>query len=376
MNRYVWQCDTWPNWTWDKGALLQPLSSARAVQSRLLASLDSLLPKDALAATAEALVNETLTSSAVEGERLDEGHLRSSVVRHLGLETAGMPVPRAREKAIVDVMVEATHLLGSTITQEHLFSWQAALFPTGYSGLRRVRVGEWRREDPMQVVSGPEGRERVHFEAPPSNRVPAEMGAFLRWWNSPPADLDGLVRAAIAHLWFVTIHPFEDGNGRIGRVLTEVALAQDEARATRAYSLSGEILRHRDDYYAALSLAQQSDGDVTSWIGWFLLALHSSMLAGESTLKAVLARSRFWQRHYLTPMNSRQRKALDKLLRAGPGGFEGGMTTRKYASINEVSKPTAFRELAELKDLGILVAVGAGRSVRYDVDWDSMNGAS
>ena len=222
----------------------------------------------------------------------------------------------------------------------------------------------------MQVVSGPVGRERVHFEAPPSQRIPVEMATFIDWWNSPPKGLDGLLRAAVAHLWFVTIHPFDDGNGRLARLLTEMALAQDEQRALRAYSLSGQILARRDDYYSALAHAQRSDGDITQWLQWFLVTLESAIQAGQRNIEGVLARSRFWQRHRLAPINVRQRKALDKMLDAGINGFQGGMTTRRYASLNRVSKPTAFRELAELRDLGLLKSTGAGRSVRYGVAWE------
>jgi Fic family protein len=317
----------------------------------------------------ETMVAETITNSAVEGENLDERHVRSSVVRRLGIESAGLPEPHPREQALVDLMLDATRGHGTELSEKRLFSWQAALFPTGYSGLRTVKVGGWRVEDPMQVVSGPVGKERVHYEAPASDRVPFEMATFLDWWNSPPAGLDGLLRAAVAHLWFVTIHPFDDGNGRLARVLTEMALSQDEGRAMRVYSLSSQILKRRDEYYAALSAAQRSEGEVTDWLLWFLTSLESSMLAGEQALEGVLWRCRFWHRHRLTPMNERQRKALDILLSAGPGGFEGGMTTRKYASLNRVSKPTAFRELAELKEMGVLTITGAGRSVRYEVNF-------
>jgi Fic family protein len=318
------------------------------------------------------LTEEAVKTAAIEGESLDRGSVRSSVARRLGLPTAGLPPAPRHVDGLVEVLLDATLSYNLPMTAERLKGWQAALFPTGYSGLHRIRVGDWRATgEPMQVVSGPVGHEKVHYEAPSGERVQAEMTRFLDWWDDPPAGMDGLVRAGVAHFWFVTVHPFEDGNGRLARALTDMALAQDEKLSARFYSLSSQVMAEREAYYAILEKTQQGDGDITAWLEWFLGCFERAVAGSETLLAGVLLKARFWQRHAGVNLTDRQRKVLNRLLDAGPGGFEGGMTTRKYASLTGVSKATAQRELADLVDQGLLRPnPGGGRSVSYDVAWE------
>ncbi|MBM4353355.1 MAG: Fic family protein [Deltaproteobacteria bacterium] len=367
MKRYIWQHSRWPSFRWDGNALLVPLGRARSMQARLLARMESLGLDASARARADALVEESVRTAEIEGERLDRTRLRSSVARRLGLPTAGLPAPTPSEDGLVQVLLDATTGAEAALTVARLKGWQAALFPTGYSGLRPIRVGRWRNRDPMQVVSGPVGRERVHFEAPPSQRVSAEVRRFLRWWRSRPRYLDGLVRAGVAHLWFVTIHPFEDGNGRIARALTDMALAQDEGARVRPYSVSAQIMAERERYYAALQQCQQGDLDITDWLAWFLGCLERAMVRAELGLATALRNEALWRLPATAELNASQRKVLGKLVEAGPGGFQGGLTTRKYVAMTRTSRATAFRELARLVALGFLRQSGAGRSVRYDL---------
>ena len=247
--------------------------------------------------------------------------------------------------------------------------WQAALFPTGYSGLHKIAVGRWRRLDPMQVLSGPIGRERVHYEAPPSSRLEKEMKQFLAWWNKKE-PMEGLIRAGMAHFYFVTIHPFEDGNGRIARALTDMALAQDEKMSVRFYSLSSQIMTERDAYYEVLEKTSKGNGDITEWLLWFVACVERAIGRSEKLLDKILGKVKFWQDHSTTPINAHQRKVLNRLLDAGEGGFEGGLTTRKYVSLAKVSRATAYREIDDLVSKKILVPNSSGgRSTSYCLVW-------
>lgn len=320
-----------------------------------------------LHAQLEVLAAEGMATSAIEGEKFDPATMRSSLARRLGLPTTGLPPPPKSVEGLVDALLDATRHFSEPLTLAHLSSWQAALFPTGRSGLHVIRTGTLRRPDPMRIVSGPIGREKIHYEAPPHNRLPHEVDRFLAWFNEPPTCLDGLLRAGVAHAWFELIHPFEDGNGRVGRALLDRALAQDEQRSVRLYSMSARILTVRDDYYQALADLSCGSLDMTKWLLWFLEQFTAATRASEHTIQHVLRKARFWMRNAQMPLNDRQRKALNAMLDAGSPGFVGGMTNRKYTNLTKSSTPTAQRDLAELVALGCLVPAGAGRSVHYDL---------
>lgn len=375
--RYVWQQERWPRLTWKSEPLLPVISKARLAQGKLLTQVGRLGFKLEREARADVLTEEAVKTSAIEGERLNRESVRSSVARHLGLPTAGLPPPNRSVDGLVEVLLEATQNYAKPLTATRLKRWQAALFPTGYSGLARIRVGKWRgQKQPMQVVSGAVGRERVHYEAPPGERVEEEMGRFLSWWKTSLGQEDGLLRSGLAHFYFVTIHPFEDGNGRIARALTDMALAQDERLSTRYYSLSSQIMEDRDDYYGVLEACQKGKGDVTEWLNWYL-GCHTRAVEGAQKLMAdILAKAEFWQHRNQAVINERQRKVVNRLLDAGKGGFQGGLTTRKYVSVAKVSRATAFREISDLLEKGLLRQNRAkGRSASYDLHWPAIGSA-
>ncbi|HEY6872114.1 MAG TPA: Fic family protein [Geobacteraceae bacterium] len=369
MLHYLWQHKNWIAFRWDANALLAPLGECRLRQGRLLEKVRGLGFELETEATADVLVEEAVQTSAIEGERLDERAVRSSVARRLGLPSAGLPVSRDAD-GLVSVLLDATQKHDEPLAAERLKGWQAALFPTGYSGMHRIIVGDRRGGEPMRVVSGPVGRETVHFEAPPVERVETEMRAFLAWWRESRGKTEGIIRAAVAHLRFLTIHPFEDGNGRVARALTDMALAQDEREPRRFYSLSSQIMAEREAYYDVLERTQKGDGDVTSWLLWFLGCMTRSLNRSERLLSSVLAKGEFWREHAGVPLSERQRKVVNRLLDAGPGRFEGGLTTRKYASLAGVSRATAFREIAQLLEWGMISQnPGGGRSASYAIVW-------
>jgi len=292
-------------------------------------------------ATLQALTEETVKSSEIEGEKLDVAQVRSSIARRLGMDVAGVDVVDGRVEGVVDMMLDATRNFDQPLTAERLFGWHASLFPTGRSGMRKLRVAAWRDDTtgPMQVVSGPVGRQRVHFEAPAAERLAREMRAFLRWFNegTGPSVADDVLKAGLAHLWFVTIHPFDDGNGRIARAIADLGLARSEHSTQRFYSMSAQIRRERNDYYDILERSQKSTMDVTVWMEWFLCCLGRAIDDAETTLAAVLRKARFWQQHRDVPINDRQRVMLNGLL----NGFEGKLTTSKWAVITKCSSDTA-----------------------------------
>jgi Fic family protein len=367
LKLWIWQNPEWPRFTWDARALSAPLAAARRAQGQA-AGMAKLLDASAdLQAQLDVLTKEGVATSAIEGEKLDPGALRSSIARRLGLPTAGLPPATRHAEGLVDVLLDATRDFDAPLRLERLNAWQAALFPTGRSGLHEIRTGELRGDAPMQIVSGPIGRQRVHYEAPPRNRLTREMKTFLAWFNDPPEELDGLLRAGLAHAWFEAIHPYEDGNGRVGRALLDRALAQDENRSTRLYSMSARLEAKRDDYYEALGRFSTGSLDVTSWLRWFVEQTEAAANASESTFRRVVTKAHYWMRHADVSLNERQRKALNVLLDAGPGGFLGGMTNKKYASLTRTSPATAQRDLADLVAKGCLAATGAGRSVRYEL---------
>jgi Fic family protein len=371
MERWIWQKEQWPCFTWEANALLPLVSKARLVQGKLLAKVNSIGFELSREASADVLTEEAMKTSEIEGEILNRDSVRSSVAKHLGLSTFGLPEPSRAIDGLVDVLVDATKNYNKLLTSERLKSWQAALFPTGRSGLFRIQTGEWRTsEEPMQVVSGGIGQEKVHFEAIPSFSLEKEMQQFLTWWELSNDKEDGLIRAGIAHFYFVTIHPFEDGNGRIARALTDMALAQDEKIPTRFYSLSSQIMKERKQYYNILEQCQKRSLDITAWLSWFLGCYTRALDGALKLIAKVLAKATFWQYFGHVFINERQRKVVNLLLNAGVGGFEGGLTTRKYVSIAKASRATAFREINDLVEKGLLIQnTSKGRSTSYDLNW-------
>ncbi|MBW2733872.1 MAG: Fic family protein [Deltaproteobacteria bacterium] len=368
---YLWQLPAWPVLRWDNQALLEPLGEARYLQGRLFGQLRTLGVEEEQALEVETIVDEAVTTSAIEGENLPPDAVRSSIARRLGLDHAGLPTPPRNVDGVVEMLLDATLNHALPLTHERLKGWQAALFPTGYSGIRKIVVGDWRGGlEPMQVVSGQLGAERVHFVAPPAHRVPAEMDQFLHWWSVDSKDLTGMIRAAVGHLWFETIHPFEDGNGRVGRALVDMALAQEEGRSHRLYSLSSQILAEGRAYYQAIEAAQSGSGDITSWLTWFLGCVARAIERSEASVQTAVAKGQFWQRAVGHELNARQTKLINRLLDAGPGGFKGGLTNKKYCAMTKASKATATRDLTDLLNRGILVRVGQKRGTRYDLNWE------
>ncbi len=366
---YIWESTHWPSFVWDDSILMRPLGESRLRQGMFLTKISSLGMPYEQQAHANILFEEAMTTSAIEGEKLNPASVRSSIARKLGLPSAGLPVDRHTD-GLIDVLLDATQNHDVTLTKKKLFGWNAALFPTGYSGLHKIRVGKWRGPEPMQVVSGRIGKEIVHYEAMPSDRVDEEVKHFIQWWHKSIDNMDGIIRAAVAHFWFVTIHPFEDGNGRIARALTDMALAQDGRQSQRYYSLSSQINAERKSYYKILEQTQKGDLDLTPWLLWFVECFSRGIETSEKLMSLVLGKAAFWYRHAQTRVSDRQRKVINKLLDAGKEGFEGGLTNRKYASMTHVSRATATRELQYLLDIGILKRnPGSGRSISYNLAW-------
>ena len=368
--KYVWQHTSWPDLSWKSACLLSVLGRARLAQGKLLTQLATLGFKLSREACADILTEEVIKTSAIEGEKLNRDSVRSSVARHLGLPAAGLPSAGRAVDGLVEALLEATQKHDKPLTAARLKRWQAGLFPTGWSGLAKIRVGQWRGpRTPMRVVSGPIGREKIHYEAPPGDRIAGEMKRFISWWKKSQQE-DGLLRSGLAHFYFITIHPFEDGNGRIARALTDMALAQDEKLSTRFYSLSSQIMEERKDYYEVLEACQKGDGDVTAWLEWYLECYTHALGKAEKLIAGVLFKAGFWRDRSQVNINERQRKVVNRLLDAGKGGFHGGLTTRKYVSMAKVSRATAFREISELLNKGFFAQNPAkGRSVSYDLKW-------
>ena len=367
-SRYIHELKSWPTFHWDQHRVANVLAAIRHEQGRLIGRMEGLgfpLQQEAVLQT---LTEDVVKSSEIEGERLDQSQVRSSIARRLGMDVGGVGVVDRQVEGVVEMTLDATRHYDRPLTADRLFDWHAALFPTGRSGMRKVRVGAWRddRTGPMQVVSGPVGRERVHFEAPAAERLDREMRAFLRWFNddSRNTGVDHVLNAGLAHLWFVTIHPFDDGNGRIARAIADLTLARSERSSHRFYSLSAQIRQQRTEYYDVLERAQQGTLDVTPWMEWFLGCLGRAINGAQTTLGAVLQKARFWQAVRDVPINDRQRLVLNRLL----DGFEGNLTTSKWAKIAKCSSDTALRDILDLVDRGVLVRnPGAGRSTSYSL---------
>lgn len=361
---YVHELADWPNLTWDDSALAQPLAAVRHRQGRLIGRMEALgfpLREEAVLRT---LTEDVLKSSEIEGELLDRDQVRSSIARRLGMDVGGL-VPADRDvEGVVEMMLDATQNYARPLTAERLFAWHAALFPTGRSGMSRITVGAWRTPtgDPMRVVSGPVGRERVHYEAPAADRLDAEMTAFLQWFET--AKPDPVLKAGVAHLWFVTNHPFDDGNGRIARAIADLALARAEGTAQRFYSMSAQIRAERKTYYDMLEATQKGSRDVTEWLLWFIACLDRAFDGAETILANVMRKAHFWEALADQPLNERQRKVLNRLL----DGFDGKLTNAKWAALAKTSSDTALRDISDLVQRGILARdAGGGRSTSYSL---------
>lgn len=369
--KWLWQQPGWPNLSFDLDVLGPILSRARTAQGRVLGKAQALGLANLGSALADIWVDEASATALIEGEKLDLAAVRSSVARRLGMTETG-----SRSRAIeglMDLMQDATERWQAPLTLERLSGWQTALFPTGHSGLHQVVVGSIRTGSaPMQIVSGPITRPRVHFEAPPARQLKREVKRFLDWFEATRnAPADGLLRAGIAHLWFEVLHPFEDGNGRVGRAIVDLALAQDARLDQRLYSVSRRLAELRNDYYAELAAASQGGLDITRWLLWFVGQFDAACRASEAVIDLSLAKARFWMEHADAPLNDRQRKVVNRMLAAGPGGFEGGMSTSKYEHLAGVSRATAYRDLDELVRHGLFAQAGTGRGTRYYVAMDS-----
>lgn len=372
MTKYIWQYPNWQEFSWDEKKLLPLVAQARLKQGKLIRKMQNLMKADFKKAEAIIFEQETLKTAQIEGERYNPESVRSSIHRRLGLDYAGLPRTERHIDGLVAVLFDATLKHDQPLTGDRLFSWQAALFPTGFSGLTKIETGKYRADaqGPMQVVSGPIGKEKVHFQAPPASRVPEEMAAYFNWWRESQAAVDGILRAGIAHFYFVTLHPFADGNGRLARVLTDMALAQDDQLARRYYSLSSEIVKRRKQYYEVLEAAQKGGRSITDWLVWFIACFSDALDSAETLLKDVFLKTEFWRRFRSVAINSRQKKVLNRLLDAGRDKFMGGLTTRKYIGIAGASRRTAIREIQNLLSSGMLRQnKGKGRSVSYDIEW-------
>lgn len=364
MAVYIYQKKDWPRFAWNTGAITQLLGDVRQKQGRLLGQMKALRFPLQQEAVLQTLTLEVIKTSEIEGDLLNYAEVRSSVARRLGMDIAGLQPSDRHVDGVVDMMLDATQRYREPLTQERLWGWQAALFPTGYSGVQKVVTGGWRNNttpDPMQVVSGPIGQETVHFEAPPSELLPDEMAQFLYWFNQNDS-LEGVTKAAIAHFWFVTLHPFDDGNGRVARALADMLLARAEGSAQRYYSMSAQIRKERNSYYRVLEETQKANLDITEWLQWFLQCLSRSLDATGETLVQVLHKARFWDTHKHVAFNSRQQLMLNKLL----DGFEGKLTSSKWAAIAKCSSDTAIRDITDLLNRRILIKdIGGGRSTSY-----------
>jgi len=365
FKKYIWEDPQWPHWEYELKQLTGLLTQVYQAQGRLLGRMHhvgiGLRDQESL----RVLTEDVLKTSEIEGEKLDPGSVRSSIARRLGIDIGALAPADRHIDGVVDMVLDATQHHQKNLTQERLFAWHAALFPTGHSGLSKILVGTWRddAQGPMQVVSGPVSRQKVHFEAPPAAFLEPEMLQFLLWFNVDQQD-DPIIKAGLAHLWFVTLHPFDDGNGRIARAIGDMALARSDGSSQRFYSLSAQIGRDRKNYYELLEKTQKGTPDVTQWLSWFLSSLLSAIQVAEAALSTTLVKTNFWQRWSGTPMNERQIKLLNKLL----DGFDGKLTSSKWAIIAKCSPDTALRDITDLLERGALVkSDSGGRSTSYEL---------
>ena len=363
--KYIWKQADWPRWHYDAQRLITLLAKVHHAQGHLLGRMQNIGMELREQATLQVLTEEVLKTSEIEGEHLNRETVRSSVARRLGVDVGALAPADRHVEGVVEMVLDATGHFDQPLTEARLFGWHAALFPTGYSGINKINTGHWRDDSsgPMQVVSGPVGREKLHYEAPPAERLQREMSEFLRWFNTHD-EMDPIIKAGLAHLWFVTIHPFDDGNGRLSRAVGDMALARADQSSQWFYSLSTQIQQNRKEYYDKLEQTQKGTLDVTDWLAWFLACLLRAMQGADETLSAVLAKASFWQRWADTPMNERQIKLLNSLL----DGFDGKLTSSKWGKIAKCSSDTALRDITNLLNHGVLIKSGAGgRSTSYEL---------
>jgi Fic family protein len=365
MKLYIHQNDNWPNFTWKSDELIGLISEVRNLQGRLIGKMESLGFQLQNEAMLDTLTLDVLKSSEIEGEFLDLNEVRSSIARRLGIEIAGAIDSERNTDGVVEMMLDATQNCFQPLTKDRLFDWHAALFQTGRSGMYKIVVGDWRKDTtgPMQVISGAMGKERIHFEAVNSEIIEKEMSHFLDWFNSE-TTMDFLLKAAVAHIWFLTIHPFEDGNGRIARALTDMLLAHSDKSNQRFYSMSAQIRIERKNYYELLEKTQKGNLDITNWITWFLECLKNALDNSTVLLERILVKAQFWRKYQTTSFNERQRKLVNKML----DGIDGKMTSSKWAKMAKCSKDSAVRDINELMNLRILTKEAAGgRSTNYEL---------
>jgi Fic family protein len=360
MAKYIYEHENWTDFTWQDKHVNAVFGQVRLMQGKIIGQMNALGLNAKEEATLTALTLDVVKTSEIEGEILNYNQVRSSIARHLGINTAGL-VPSSRHiEGVVEMMLDATQRYNTPLTEKRLFGWHAALFPTGYSGPYPIETGKYRTGE-MQIVSGAMGKEKIHYEAIKPEFVKSEMDRFLDWFNNDHT-LDLVLKAAIAHFWFIIIHPFDDGNGRIGRAITDLLLARSENSGERYYSMSNQILVERKQYYEVLQKVQHCSGDITEWIAWFLQCLHHAMLSTEKTTQTILHKVEFWNLHESTPINERQRLMINKLL----DDFEGKLQTSKWAKITKTSADTALRDIKDLVDKGILIQANeGGRNVSY-----------
>jgi Fic family protein len=363
--KYIHELSDWPAFRWNQDRLGATLATLRHRQGRLLGRMENLGFQLRAEAVLKTLTEDVVKSSEIEGEILDRGQVRSSIARHLGMDIGALAPADRNVEGVVEMMLDATQKYDVALDDERLFNWHAALFPAGRSGMSRIAVGRWRDDSrgPMQVVSGPLGRERVHFQAPAAKLLQNEMQKFLIWFEGG-ATFDPVLKAGLAHLWFVTIHPFDDGNGRIARAIADMALARSEQSPQRFYSMSAQIRVERKAYYEVLEATQKGDLDVTLWLDWFFGCLTRAFDGAENTLAAVLSKAQFWEAHSKSALNERQRAMINRLL----DGFEGKLTSTKWAALAKCSQDTALRDIDGLIALGILAKdASGGRSTSYSL---------
>lgn len=365
MSSYIHSLKDWPTFNWEDDRILLPLSTVRHKQGRLLGKLEGLSFRLREEATLETLTQDVIKSSEIEGEKLPADQVRSSIARRLGIEIAGEVTANRNVEGVVEMMLDATQHYDLPLTRERLFGWHASLFPTGRSGMHKIHVGGWRDDAKglMHVVSGAIGKEKVHYEAPEAKRLNVEIHKFLKWFNKT-TPIDPVLKAAIAHLWFVTIHPFDDGNGRIARAIADMQLARADASRQRFYSMSAQIQRERNVYYSTLEKTQKGNLTITKWLLWFIECLDRAISLSEENLSGVMQKAKFWELHQAVMLNDRQRKMLNKLM----DGFEGKLTSSKWAKIGKCSADTALRDIQDLIKKEILVKEdGGGRSTSYQI---------
>jgi len=360
--KYIYEHKNWTDFSWEDKAINAVFGEVRLMQGKIIGQMEALGFSAKEEAKLIALTLDVIKSSEIEGELLNYDQVRSSIARRLGINTAGLVHSNRHVEGIVEMMLDATQRYALPLTERRLFGWHAALFPTGYSGPYKIEVGCYRSGE-MQVVSGAMGKEKLHYEAVKPELVKTEMDKFLEWFNNEKR-LDPVLKAAIAHFWFIIIHPFDDGNGRIGRAITDMLLARAEGSGERYYSMSSQILIERKRYYEVLQKVQHSLGDITDWLDWFLQCLKNAMLSTENTTQKILRKAEFWRLHEHTSINQRQRLILNKLF----DGFEGKLQTSKWAKVTKTSTDTALRDIKDLVQKGILQqSDGGGRNANYEL---------